>query len=160
MSDKTPAQPSNQAKLKGTDIVSKTETLLKKLIHVMSQENLALQAHDRSLAEEMAQEKTLLIENYRALIKDLEKEPEALKNIDDDAKAHVQQMIADFDVAMRENAKAIYARRYAVKKILERILDKARQVSGGNHKSYNQQGKMNHVSSKSRFIPTQLNETY
>ncbi len=159
MSDKA-TQQSSQAKLKGTDIVSKTETLLRKLIHVMGQENLALQAHDRQLAEEMAQEKTLLIENYRALIKDLKKEPEALKNINADAKAHVQELIKEFDTAMRENAKAVYARRYAVKKILERILNKARQVSGGSHKSYNQQGKMNDLSSKSKFIPTQLNETY
>jgi hypothetical protein len=159
MSDKT-TQQNSQAKLKGTDIVSKTETLLRKLIHVMGQENLALQAHDRSLAEEMAQEKTVLISNYRALIKDIEKDPEALKNLDEDTKSHVQKMISDFEVAMRENAKAVYARRYAVKKILERILDKARQVSGGNHKSYNQQGKMNDCSSSAKFIPTQLNETY
>lgn len=150
----------NKVRTKGADIALKTETVLKKLIHVMGQENLALQAHDRKMAEEMAQEKTLLISNYRALIKDLDHDPDALRDLDDDVKAHVQSLIKDFEVAMRENAKAVFARRYAVKKLLDRILTKAREVSGSHHKSYNQHGKMNNVGNKSVFIPTQLNETY
>ncbi len=145
---------------RGADIALKTEKLLTKLIHVMGQENLALQAYNRSVAEEMAQEKTLLIGNYRALMLDLEKDPEAFKKLDDDIRAHIQKLTKDFEVAMKENARVVYGRRFAVKKLLDRILTKARDVAGAQVKSYNAKGKMNIQRSNAGTLPTQLNETY
>ena len=144
---------------RGADIAVKTEKLLKKLIHVMGQENLALQSYNRKVAEEMAQEKTLMIGNYRALMMDLEKDPEAFKKMDEDVKTHIQKLMADFEVAMKENARVVYGRRHAVKKLLDRILIKAREVASGSVKSYNSSGKMNTRTSHAGVYATQLNET-
>lgn len=153
-------QKDTKLNTRGADIALKTEKLLKKLIHVMAQENLALQAYNRSLAEEMAQEKTLLIGNYRALLLDLEKDPEAFKKLDADILTHIKQLTADFEKAMKENARVVYGRRYAVKKLLDRILTKARNVAGHSVKSYNATGKMNAQTSSAGTLPTQLNETF
>jgi hypothetical protein len=145
---------------RGADIALKTEKLLKQLIHVMGQENLALQSYNRAMAEEMAQEKTLLIGNYRVLMKDLEKDPQAFKNMASDIRKPLEQLIADFETAMKENAKTVYAKRYAVKRLLDRILTKARDAAGTTVKSYNASGKMNSKTSRAGLLPTQLNETY
>jgi hypothetical protein len=147
--------------IRGTDIASKTERLLKRLIHVMGQENLALESYNTQVAEEMAQEKTLLIGNYRALIKELKQDPEAFNRLDDDAREKLKQLTVDFENAMRENARAVYGRRQAVKKLLDRILAKARDIAGSSVKSYNAKGKMNvQTSSKTSSLSTHLNETY
>jgi len=152
----------NDSKLNicGADIAVKTEKLLQKLMHVMGQENLALQAHNRALAEEMAQEKTLLIGNYRALIKELQQDPDAYKKLDESIRNHIAKMVTDFEDAMKENARVVYGRRYAVKRLLDRILNKARDAAASPVKSYNANGKMHAKCSSGGSVPIQLNETY
>ena len=145
---------------KGADIAYKFERLMKKLIQCMTQETLALQSHNRNLATTMAEEKARLLHNYRDLQAELLTNPDILKDIDDDIRNHLKTMAAEFEYVMKDNIQAIQSGRNAVGRLINRILQKAREAAAASHKYYDSKGQMVEASTKKSMIPTKFSETF
>lgn len=145
---------------KGADVAYKFERLMKKLIQCMTQETLALQAHNRHLATSMAEEKARLLHNYRDLHAELLTHPDILKDVDTDIRKHLKTMAAEFEYVMKDNIQAIQSGRHAVGRLINRILQKAREAALASHKYYNAKGEMVEPGMKKSMTPTKFSETY
>ena len=142
------------------DTALKLVKILQKLMQCMSQETLAVQNHNRDIAAKMSQEKTLLMHNYKSIQGELTSYPRLFDNLDDDIKKHLKDVIKEFEFVLKENMRAIDAGRGAVKRLIDRILKKARQAASLNPKAYNAQGHLVDNDMKHGIVPTKLNETY
>lgn len=148
-----------QLNINGASLALKTEKLLKKLIHVLSQETLAMQSHNRSIANNMAQEKTQLLANYKSIQEQLKENPEILRQADEDVRTHLKEVMAEFEIILCDNIRAIQSGRNAVRRIMNRILTKARDSVEHTTKLYNSSGKMIKTSTHSTMTPVKINET-
>lgn len=144
----------------GADSALKITKILKKLITCLTQETLALQGHNRDIAAKMAQEKTILMHNYKTLQNNVLENPETLKNLDPDVRAHLKEVTKEFEVALKDNVVAIYSGRNAVSRLINRIIKKARDSVSTTPKSYNASGCMVNNDTKASMMPTKLNETH
>jgi hypothetical protein len=146
---------------KGADIALKLENIIKRMSKCMTQETLALQSQNRAIAAEMAEEKARHLQAYRALAEEVKSRPDVVSGLDPDIKKHIETMMAEFEVIMKDNIRVILSNRFAVKRLIQRIMDKAREAASSNHQYYNAQGKiMNGSGQKSAMVSTQLNETF
>ncbi len=144
----------------GADVALKISKLLKKLIECLTQETLALQSHNRTVAERMSQEKSVLMHNYKTIQKELSANPDLFQNLDKDVKAHLKGITTEFEIVLNDNIMAIQSGKNAVTRLIGRILDKAREAATLNPKSYNANGRIIENNTKSTMTPTKLNETY
>lgn len=144
----------------GADMALKVSKLLKSLITCLTQETLAIQSHNRAVAEKMNQEKTRLMHSYTALKDQLESNPKMFENLDQDIKAHLKDISKEFEVVLKENMMAVVVGKKAVSRLIGRILEKVREAASVNNKSYNNAGKMNETALSNKIIPTTLNETF
>lgn len=156
----TTENTNKQVSVNGADFALRTSKLLKKLITCMTQETLAIQSYNRSVAEEMNQEKTLLMHNYQSVRSELEANPEIFKNLDADLKKHLQEITTEFEAVLKDNMMAITTGKKAVSRLITRILDKVRKTTINAPKSYNANGVVVDSASQSTMVPTKLNETY
>jgi len=146
--------------INGADLALKLERLLKRLITCMTQETLAMQCHNHEVSGKMAQEKTMLMNNYRNLHKDLLANPDIIRNADTDIQNHLKTIIAEFEVVLCDNIKAVYSGRNAVGRLINRILQKARDTASPSHKHYNAKGQMVDGDLKSGMTPVRINDIY
>jgi len=144
----------------GADMALKVSKLFKKLITCLSQETLALQSHNRAVAEKMNQEKTRLMHSYKAVQGELKDNPTLFKNLDTDIKKHLQELSKEFETVLKDNMLAVVVGKKAVTRLIDRILEKVREASSMNTKSYNNSGRINESRMSNKIIPTTLNETY
>lgn len=144
----------------GADSALKISKILKRLITCLTQETMALKSHNRDVAKKMAQEKTILMNNYKTLQNNVLQNPDMLKNLDPDIKSHLKEITTEFETVLKDNVVAIYAGRNAVTRLINRIVKKARDSVSTNPKSYNANGHITNSDGKASIMPTKLNETY
>lgn len=158
--NETTTAPKRAVHLEGADMALKITRLLENLITCLTQETLAIQSHNRGVAEKMNQEKTHMMHSYKNLHTELSQKPDIFKNLDPDIKSHLQKLTAEFEIALKDNITAIIAGRGAATRLIERILNRVREATSTNTKSYNNAGKMVEQKSSRTIMPTKLNETY
>ena len=144
----------------GADVALKISKILKKLITCLTQETLALQSHNRDIANKMNQEKTLLMHNYKSIQAHLAETPELFKNSDSDVKKHLQDITAEFETVLDDNVMAIQSGRNAVSRLIKRIIKKARQAASTSPQAYDANGYTIADNIKAPMMPTKLNETF
>ena len=145
---------------KGADTALKIEKLLKSLIECMAQETLALKSQNQSVAGQMTKEKIRLLTTYKAIAAELESNPDMLKSVDEDIKKQLKGLIGDFDATLKENITAIQSGRSAVSRLINRLLNKAREAVNNTNRNYDSKGKLVEQRVQSMISPTQLNEVY
>ena len=146
--------------IKGADTAFRVQKLLKNLIECMSQETLALHAQNQTIAGTMSKEKIRLFATYKAIAAELQNNPDILKTIDKDIQKQLITLMDDFDQTLKENITAIQTGRFAVSRLINRLLTKAREAVGHPNRNYNEKGKLVEQKIQSATFPTQLNEVY
>lgn len=145
---------------KGADTALKIQKLLKSLIECMSQETLAIKAQKQDIAAKMNEEKSRLLPHYQSIAKELKENPSLLREADEDVRKQLSALMAEFSAVMNENIMTIQTGRTAVSRLIERLLNKAREAVNKSGRRYNAKGKLVEQNATGNVIQGQLNSLY
>jgi hypothetical protein len=143
---------------KGADVALSVERVLSKLTICLNQETEAVIQNNRAAAHALQEEKIKLMEEYRSLSENLERDQSILESLDKDVRAHLKTISSEFQIALKENAIAIKAAHNAVGRLMDRIMTTARRAVMDGQQQYNAKGALTGGMSKGALIPTKLNE--
>lgn len=113
---------------KGANTALQVQKLLKALIECMTQETLALRAYNQDIAQKMSEEKTRLLVTYKTIAAELQKNPDILRQTDDDIQKQLGTLMDEFEIVLKENMTTIQAGRSAVTRLINRLLSKVRET--------------------------------
>lgn len=146
--------------INGAGMALKVQNLLKALIECMTQETMALKAHNQDIATKMSAEKTRLMMTYKVIAAELHNNPTILKQADDDIRAQLGTLMDEFEIVLKDNMTTIQAGRGAISRLINRLLNKVRETVCQTSRNYNEHGELVEKRSQRPMQPTQLNEIY
>lgn len=147
-------------KTKGADLALSIEQVLTKLTLCLEKETQTILSNDKDGMNALQAEKMTLMERYKSLSESLERDKNALNQLDDDVHAHLKDISGKFQIAMQENLQAIKSAHNAVNRLVDRIMTTARRAVMQGQQQYNAQGAFAGEHSKISMTPTRLNQEF
>ena len=132
--------------------------LLTQLIRCLDAETAALQENNRDKAALRSREKILLLQNYEAISRGLQKKPDMLMDLDSSVKLHLKEKILHFERSLNANTNTVSTSKNAVNRLINRIMDRARDAIKSPLQPYNNKGQIMARKSGSSMMPVKLSE--
>ena len=151
----TTNQPLNT---KGADVALSIENTLTKLTVCLLQEAEAVTQNNRNAATALHDQKIKLMEQYRSLSECLTRDPSVLDSLDDSIHKHLKEISAEFQNALKTNAKAIKAAHNSVTRLMDRIMTTARRAVMDGQQQYSAKGTLTGGVVNGTLAPTKLNQ--
>ena len=143
---------------KGADVAVSIDTILSKLTVCLHQEAEAVTQNNRDAAVALQDQKIKLMEQYRALSEHLARDPSILEQLDESIHKHLKKVSAEFQEALKENARAIKAAHHSVTRLMDRIMTTARRTVMDGQQQYNAKGSLTGGVVNGTLMPTKLNQ--
>jgi hypothetical protein len=142
---------------KGADLALSVERVLSKLTVCLNQETEAVLQNNRDAAGLLQEEKMHLMERYKGLSEAIERDATQLTQLDDHVRNHIKTISGEFQIALKNNSKALKSAHNAVGRLMDRIMTTARRAVMQDQQTYNAHGSFAGGANPT-MTPTKLNQ--